>query len=156
MAENENEIGTGTGTGTKTADPNVTATATTVVAGIEVQVETAIGIGIGIEVGVMMVQTGSVYGSGDLPADLTLRATTTQRWASARAGGGTSRRGPEAGTTSTSPGQVEIGAHEAHNTKEGICDSDNIHPELLHFYYYVHGAAPSPISSLFSTCEASW
>jgi hypothetical protein len=128
MAEIEIEIGSGSGTGkgtgteteTETADPNVTA----VVAGIEVETGIGIGIEAGIEVG-MRVRTVPVYVSADLPADSTLRATMIQRWASARAGGGRSR-GPEAGITSTSLGQVETGAHEAHNTKEGTCDNDNI------------------------------
>jgi hypothetical protein len=120
----ETEIETKTGTGTGTADTNVTATAT-VVAGSEVEtgIRTGTGTGIegGIEVGTMV--ESSVYASADLPADSTLRAMLTLRWA--RAGGGRSR-GPGAGITSRSRGQAETGAHEAHDTKEGICGNDNI------------------------------
>jgi hypothetical protein len=85
MAETETETETGTGTGTRTADVNMNVTAT-VVAGNEVET----GIGIGIEVGTML-NTGSGYASADLLANSTLRDTMTQRWASARAGGGKSR-----------------------------------------------------------------
>jgi len=124
MAGTEIEIGTGTGTGTGTVDGNVTASASAnVMTGID-----AIGIGTeaGIEVGMMVVEKGSVCASADLLADSTLRGTLTLSWASARAGGRRRSRGREAGITSTSLGQAETGAHEAHNTKEGICDNDNI------------------------------
>jgi hypothetical protein len=115
------EIGTETGT----VDANVIMTTATVVAGNEIETASGIGIGIeaGIEVGTMM-ERGSGYVSADRLADST---TLTQRWASARAGGGKSRE-TEAGIASASLGQAETRAHEAHNTKEGICDNDKHRP----------------------------
>lgn len=121
------EIGTGTGTGTGTVDANVITATVIVVAGNEVEAASGIGIGIeaGIEVGMMM-EKGSGYVSADLPS---LRTILTQTWASARAGDGKSRE-TEAGIASASLGQAETRAHQAHNTKEGICDNDNICPPI--------------------------
>lgn len=124
------EIG-GTGTGTGTVDANVITATVTVVAGNEV--ETASGIGIGIEAEIevgMMMEKGSGYVSADLPANSSLRTILTRRWASGRVGGRKSREN-EAGIASASLGQAEIRAHEAHNTKEGICDNDNICPVVV-------------------------
>jgi hypothetical protein len=124
----EIEIGTGTGTGT------TTGATVTVVGGSEVEI-TAIGIGIGIGI-TMVVEMKSGYASVDLLAELTLLATETRRWASARVGGGRSQE-PEVGIASVSLDQAEIMAHEAHNTKEGIRDNENTQPfisSLIYFY----------------------